>query len=459
MSRNARYWKLTRLDLTGHRKVAELPEAKAFFQQQFGDDHENLAPQAIQVKLLDLSDRAPLADLCLRCFISNQIEQVCIQLEQQFGLNHGFSRQELFPLVLDDDGKLNREAHGQYISVARNILNTFEPSKGSLATWTIRLVKHNRDLNQFLLESGVCLLSDWAILNDTNRSKLRRVLTEFHHISTYETEQAASLLDAYHLVYRADRLAQRQTGVRGACPPPSEDQLQRIQQALGELDGRDLTPRRILAQLQQLASQLRQYRLAARAGRLPTVSMESGENVTIGDRLAAPSETEDEGANQQQAFLQAFRGQFATALEAAFGQTIGDRTRRYKDDKSQNFLAALKLFHCQGLSMGEIAAQVGLQAQFQVSRLLNLKTFREDVRHHMVQQLLAFVKQQAADLMSPDRLKQLDATIETALNEQIEGLMQEAAAQAQSPKDYVTGTMFSRTLCHHLDRAYAATRP
>jgi hypothetical protein len=448
MSRNARYWKLTRLDLTGHRKVAELPEAKAFFQQQLGDDHDELSPQEIQGKLLAASDREPLADLCLRCFISNQIEQVCIQLEQQFGLNHGFSRQELFPLVLDDDGKLNASRPaGPYVSVARNILNTFEPSKGSLSTWTIRLVKHNRDLNQFLMESGVCLLSDWAILNDTNTSKLRRILTEFHSISAYETEQAIVLLEAYHAVYRADRLVQRQTGVRGACPTPTEDQLQRIQSELGEG-----TPRRILSQLQQLARQLRQYRVASRAGRLPTVSMESGENMTIGDRLAAPSAAEDESATEQNAFLQAFRGQFAPALESAFNQVIQARTSRYKAAKSQSFLAALKLFHCQGRSMTAIATQVGLQAQFQVSRLLNLKAFREDVRHQMVQQLLAFVKQQAAELMSPDRLQQLDAQIEAALNEQIAGIMQEAAAQAQSPKDYVTGTMFSRTLCGQLDR-------
>ncbi|MBE9029861.1 hypothetical protein IQ266_08980 [filamentous cyanobacterium LEGE 11480] len=449
MSRNARYWKLTRLDLTGHRRAAELPEAKAFFAQQFATD-DDLAPNEIQTQLLALSQTDPIADLCLRCFISNQIEQVCIQLEQQFGLNHGFSRQDLFPLVLDDDGKI--QANSQYVSTARHILNTFEPGKGSLATWTIRLVKHNRELNKFLLESGVCLLSDWAILNDTNISKLRRVYGEFHSTSAFETEQAVFLLEAYHAVYRADRLIQRQAGVRGACPPPSEEQLERIRQEIGEG-----TPRSILAQLQQLATQLRQYRVASRAGRLPTVSMESGESVTIADRIAAPSPEEDESAIQQNAFLQAFRGQFATALEAAFNQVITARTRKYKGDKPKNFIAALKFFHCEGMSMTEIAAQVGLKAQFQVSRLLNLKTFREDVRHQMVQELLAFVKEKVADLMSPDRLKELDATIETALNEQIEGVMQEAAAQAQSPKDYVTGTMFSRTLCGHLDRAYAKT--
>jgi hypothetical protein len=452
MSRNARYWKLTRLDLTGHRKVAEIDAAKAFFLAQFGDLDSDRPPAEIQAHLLDLSPTQPIADLCLRCFISNQIEQVCIQLEQQFGLNHGFSRQDLLAVVLDDDGRPERDADSTYVSVARHILNTFEPSKGSLTTWTIRLVKHHRELNQFLLECGVCLLSDWAILNDTNANKLRRVLQEFHQTSDYEIDQAVSLLTAYHQVYRTDRLAQRQTGVRGACPPPTPEQLQRMQSELSSG-----TPRGILAQLQALAFQLRQYRVAARSGRLPSISIETGDTVTIADRLAAPDpEAADEG-NEQTAFLQAFRGEFGNALSQSFERVITARTQRYKGDKSQNFVTALQLFHCQGRSMTEIAQSVGLQAQFQVSRLLNLKAFREDVRHQMAAQLLAFVKQQAAPLMAPDRLQQLDSAIESALNEQIEDLMQAAQAQAQSPKDYMTGTMFSRTLCQFLDRAYAAS--
>lgn len=458
MSRNARYWKLTRLDLTGHRKATELEAAKAFFLEQFGDLDSDRAPAEIQAHLLEQSATQPIADLCLRCFISNQIEQVCIQLEQQFGLNHGFSRQDLFALVLDDDGRETQPRRNppgpNYISVARHILNTFEPSKGSLTTWTIRLVKHHRELNQFLLECGVCLLSDWAILNDTNLNKLRRVLREFHQTSDYEIDRAVVLLAAYHQVYRADRLAQRQTGVRGACPAPTPEQLQRMQQELNTG-----TPRGILAQLQALAFQMRQYRVASRSGRLPSISIETGETVTIADRLAAPEPEDETSGNDQMAFLQAFRGEFGNALGKAFEQVISARTQRYKGNKSQNFITALQLFHCQGRSMTEIAPAVGLQAQFQVSRLLNLKAFREDVRHQMIQQLLTFVKQQAAALIAPDRLQQLDSAIEIALNEQIEDLMQAAAAQAQSPKDYVTGTIFSRTLCQFLDRAYAPTTP
>ncbi len=470
MSSVSRYWKLIRLDATGHRKSQELPEAKAFFQTQFGHDHD-LVNAEIQAQLITAARSGhAIAELCLRCFISNQIEQVCINLEQQFGINHGFSREDLLPLVLDDDGRIHsKPTPSDYVSVARNILNTFEANKGSLSTWTIRLVKHHRELNQFLLESGVCLLSDWAILNDTTPSKLQRVLRDFHQISTNEITRAAALLDAYHKVYRADRFIQRQAGAKGTCPTPSFDQLDRIAQVLSPpLSGQTLSgqmlsaseashpdqARRILAQLQRLADQLRQYRIASRVGRLPTVSidqpMDGGEGLSLSDRLAAPSPSEEEASGPTE-FLRAYRAQFTQVLEQSFQTVVQARYQKQKGEKATHFITALQRFHCQGQSMTEIARSVGLQAQFQVSRLLNLKTLREDVRHEMLQRLRAFVSQTASDWVQPDRLQQIDAQIEAALNEQIETLMQEAAAQAQSPKDYVTGTLFSRTLCQFLD--------
>jgi len=40
-----------------------------------------------------------IAILCLRCFISHQIEQNCRQLESQFGKSYGFTRYDLFAFV------------------------------------------------------------------------------------------------------------------------------------------------------------------------------------------------------------------------------------------------------------------------------------------------------------------------------------------------------------------------
>jgi hypothetical protein len=454
MSRVSRYWNLIRLDATGHRRIQEQADAKIFFQQQFSGIDEPVQAELQAQLLTQMRQGEPLAQqyaqLCLRCFISSQIEQVCINLEQQFGLTHGFSRTELFPLVLNDDGKFAGKggADRTYVSVAENILHGFESDKGSLTTWTIRLVKHNRDLNQFLLESGVCLLSDWAILNDTTPSKLRRVLTDFQPMSATEVDAAVALLDSYHNVYRADRLVARQAGAKGACPAPTPGQLERMQTTLSKL--------------QRLADRLRQYRIASRTGRMPTVSIDAvsnhGEGLSLGDRLAAPSQETSEPSGPE-SFLNAYRKQFGPTLDAALESVVQTRLKTQKGNKAQHFLTALQLFHCQGQSMGAIAKAVGLQAQFQVSRLMNLKAFREDVRHQMIDRLRQFVKQAVGDLVSPDRLEQLDAQIEIALNEQITDLLQAAAAQAQSPKDYVTGTVFSRTLCQLIDRLHKSDQP
>jgi hypothetical protein len=444
MSALSRYWKLIRLDATGGRRIQAMNDIQAFLAAQFGDDEANTS---IQKQLMQQRQQGnELADQALRCFISGQIEQVCIQLEGQFGGSHGFSRNDLLPLVLNDvfTDRPNRpeRAHpaSRYVSMAQQILDSFDPDRASLSTWTMRLVKHDRDLNAYLLECGVYLLSDWAILNDTTLTKLERVLGDT--LTVPEVQQAARLLDAYHAVYRADRMAQRQQGQKGACPSPSPEQLQRM------VDRLATTP-----PLNGAGDRLRQHRVASRGGRLPTYSLDATteDSTPLLDRIAAPDPTADEPSPYKQ-FLQSYRAGFITALEQALPQVIGARTAKAKPAKAQAFVQALKLFHCEGLSMGEIAQQVGLQAQFQVSRLLNLKAFRDDVRHQMLQQLLALIQAQAADYVSADRLQQFDQQIEQALAEQIDSLIQEAAAQAQSPKGYVTESIFGKTLCHHLDQ-------
>ncbi|MEB3295230.1 MAG: hypothetical protein VKJ24_18910, partial [Synechococcales bacterium] len=231
MSNASRYWNLVRLEPTGRSRNRELPPVKQFFVEEFStvaDPIQNSSIQKILVHLRqglagstsppDRLAKSTLAELSLRCFITSQIEQVCIQLELQFGELHGFRRNDLLPFVLDDDGRVDLS---QYQPFSCHILNTFEPDRGSLTTWTIRLVKHHRELNQFLLECGVYLLSDWAILNDTTPRKLSRILSSFQPLTSIEIEQACQLLEAYHQVYRRDRLLQRQSGTTGQCPPPS----------------------------------------------------------------------------------------------------------------------------------------------------------------------------------------------------------------------------------------------
>lgn len=224
MGSASRYWKLVRLDRRGRRTVEEIVPAKGLFRQQFPDltSQSHVPERTIELHLLGLLGQSSeasvvdnavplLAEQCLRCYISSQIEQVCLQLEFQFGREHGFTRSELFPFVLDDvldnlrGTRPQNKSESQpkaYQSMATQILQTFTPERASLSTWTARLVKHQRELNAFLLAHGVYLVSDWAILNDTTPKQLRRILAEFHQLTSVEIERASLLLESYHAVYR-----------------------------------------------------------------------------------------------------------------------------------------------------------------------------------------------------------------------------------------------------------------
>jgi hypothetical protein len=156
----------------------------------------------VQRLLLQLSrdaptDRCLLAERCLLCFISWQIEQVCLQLEANFGNVHGFSCADLLPYVLDDDGRL--QPASSYQCLSRKVLQSFDSAQSSLTNWTTTRVKQDPALNKFLLELGVYLISDWAILNDTRPKQLERILREFHSLTVSEIEYFSKLLDYFNL--------------------------------------------------------------------------------------------------------------------------------------------------------------------------------------------------------------------------------------------------------------------
>ncbi len=101
----SKYWKLVRLEATGKPKVEEIISAREFLQKQFPElkNQKEISDKAIQNQLFSLLDNGSeklaedpqnqlMAQICLRCFISHQIEQVCIQMEVQFGKEHGFNR-------------------------------------------------------------------------------------------------------------------------------------------------------------------------------------------------------------------------------------------------------------------------------------------------------------------------------------------------------------------------------
>lgn len=473
------YWTLVRLDPAAGSRVDELLNAQTFFQQQV--DSQFVQDMEIQKQLFNITRNATngrdrlLAQLCLRCFISHQIEQVCIQLENQFGEYYGFTRYDLFAIVLDDDGsgvsdqllafseqpdansqQLTAIGYGltanRYRLTAIQILEKFEPERANLATWTTRLVKQHHELNAFLLEQGLCMLSDWAILNDTKPKKLRRVLTEFHQFTQSEVDQAVDLLESYHAVYRRDRLLK---GQKGTCLPPTTAQLQAISDRAQRQTACSIPPDTILTRLEALARRLRQYRISVGGGKPPSQSLDQLDHPLL-DQLS--QDAQDLGEDEPQIeFLQTYRQQFSKCLEDSVKRVVHMRLQNLKPPKQQNFLMALRLFHCEQVTMGAIAKQIGLQAQYQVSRLLKLDELRSDVRHWMLQCLRHSVKSKVLDYVEPEKLDKIDHQIAIALEEQVDNLIKQEQATAKTPKDYVSNSLLAQKLCQYLDQLMAVS--
>lgn len=475
MNAPSRYWTMIRIDAAGKRKSEEIPSAKAFFTTSFPEytPRSEVPDALIQRQLLHWMGEATeqhthdtnkriLSELCLVCFISTQIERVCLQLEMQFGTEHGFTYGDLLSRVLDEDSRRFRTNAtipvSSYQSLPQEILQTFNPEQSSLATWTTRLVKHHRELNNFLLEHGVYLISDWAILNDTNGKQLQRILSQFHQLTSVEIQQANQLLESYHAVYRTQRLKQRKEGIKGQCLPPTREQLEQIAQRLFTQTSQRFRPETVMAKLQDLASRLREYRIYVRSGSLPTESINPPVSTnTSADRTAFRDFIDDRNTTDEQTeFLLSYRQKFIDCLDQAIIHvTEGQVTKIQRKDpeKAQKFLTALKLFHCQGKSMGEIAKEVNLQAQFHVSRLLKLKSFRSDIQQKFLLLLRDRVMDEVKNFTDSERLER--KKIEEALEEQVTNLMLEAATEAATAtgtKNQTTATsLFAERLCCYLD--------
>ncbi len=478
MGSAAKYWTLVKIDGAGGCKLEVIAEAKAFFIAVFSPEmtHNEVSDDRIQRQLyhwmqhpsVSEPEKSVWSERCLICFISHQIEQICRHIDNQFGASHGFSYQDLLPFVLVEDGRFKNRRSDKglppsepdsaraYQSLYQAILTSFEPEQSSLSTWTTRRVKHHPDLNTFLLEHGVYMISDWAILNDTRPQQLEKILSNFYQLTSFEIQQFCLLLEGYHAIYRQARLQQRSGGSKKQCQPPTAEQLQKIAQILTEKTRLKYSEKLILAMLQKLAKKLRNYRISVRGGSPPTEFIDDPEKSSLVNRLASSDSLEEmeNQENEQVEFLRVYRQQFLVCLEEAIACVTTSwvqQLQRQKSPKVQQFLTALKLFHCQGQTMAEIAAGVGLQAQYQVTRLLKLKAFRADVRHQLLGMLRDRLFEVAKSYVEPQQLLAMDKQIEVALDEEITKVMQEAEAEASMAKNRPVSSLFSKKLCAYLD--------
>jgi hypothetical protein len=439
MAQAWQYWTQVWVDGTLTLRTTSLEAVQGFWLNRFpqysathevpADIPRHLAQQCHSERDAKLAD---LAATCLRCFVSQQLKAICLSLAQRYGLNHGFTADDLFPLVLYQD----REQANEQPGLITKILDTWDAGKSTLASWVSALFRSDREVRRFLFEHGIEQISNWLILCRTSPTRLQRYLTAIG-ATPAEQSYTRDLLEQFHQIYRTDHLA---TGQKRYVEP-TDEQLQRISQGLSTRQSQ--VPDQVLRDLQALAKELRRDRTA-------TVT-----------KTAAPfpdTELASPEPDEQTAFLAEYTQSLERCLAMGMRQGVGDRLQSYQVGKStpkarqkaqhkgNQFLQALTLFYCQGYSMGDIAEALALGHQTTVSRLLVFKTLHADMARHTVACLMDCVPPLAERLGSPDQVQQLSPQrFLTLLNAEVAQVIAEGAAVNR------LNSLFARTLCHSLE--------
>jgi hypothetical protein len=454
MGQASKYWTILLLDGAGKSRPRELQNVKTFLEDQFPDyleEDSNLSEDQLVRSLLPLTH--PEAQLVLRCLISHQVTIACQSLVNQFGQFYSFSIGDLLPLVLDDDGKPWTN-QGTYKILAQQVLDRFDPAAGKLSTWVTRLVRQHPAISACLLDHGLYLVSDWAILNDTKPDQLYRIWTQHYNLSPQEAEQACCLLESFRLVYTPER----RPGSR--CKDPTTDQQTRIAQTFSAALARTISTAEMQKQLTQMCKRLRAYRILARGGQIRGLSVDDAQTLErIQDKITCHS-APDEDNRSRDRLISACREIFDSALPQAIHSAIAQAHSQFcaspRSDtraKAKLYFPALRLFHGDRISMGEIAPRVGLKRQDDVSRLLNLNHLRTQVRTQVLTQCLGQIKPilQTQGGLTCAQIDQAVEAIEALFAEQIDPILQEEEQRTRTPKAFDRPTRFAQAICDELN--------
>ena len=444
------YWILRGINSFCQCQAQEILTAKEFFLKYFDRpiqqetiEHKKIHQQLFKWYGDEEKKRQVNAELCLRCFISNCIYQVCLNTEQKYRETYGLSRNDLFPVLLEviTPNPVTRSRIED--SLISEIIDTFDLNKdASLSTWTSIKVKSHKKYKIVLKFYGIVELTDWLILVQTTPGKLERKLKQQGY-SQYEIQEYGNLLEAFHQVYRTAILArrkkinqQRQQEGKGKSnkpyPSPTNEQLQQIAKIIDV--SRHLEPQEVLNKLKNIADILR------------------NNNISRSIAIKEPS-TPNLDRQLEIVIYQQIENILSTVtcqlIEAKISYFIDKK--KPKIQKANNLILGLNLFYCQGYSMGKIANELKLSGQSQVSRLLKLKEFREDVSRNAIAVLKNCLKEQLTKLVTdPDKLALLDTKIQEFIEPEIQEIIQEAETEVFDSKHKTKNSLFARTVCQCL---------
>ncbi|MGB3558517.1 MAG: hypothetical protein WBA24_08225 [Geitlerinemataceae cyanobacterium] len=427
---------------------------------------ENIGTDGDSIDVLGTSTAA----LCLRCYLSYFVLFSCQAFVTKFSNNDTrFELAELLALVLTDDGKVveksgNDRFQMESLQILRDYLKRDRSLRKSLGGWTYLRIRQNQAIEDFLLERGIYLESNWGILNATSVTALKKVLEEDkigQLCAISSIKKATAILQSYHTIYRGDRREKRQYG---RCQPPTDSQLQRIISDLKLRGEMEISPSTLMSQLNSIAQQLRDYRIACenplgRGESLDAIDPETGQNKL--DSLANPDEDSDFEieAKQRDSLRQFLQEKTLVCLDWGIDRGFQDLLEAVGKKSSHliNFIKpALRLLYCYQISQTEVAKQLNL-TQSQVSRQIKPlapKLFdraRYRTQENLIQNILNRVKNWKIvdDPTQRDYFDNLVQQVELFLQQSI---FIEREADLKDARTRTAESPYVKHLCLYLDR-------
>ena len=472
MSSLSRYWNIWRIDPASEAigyKSCVVPVAQEFINQL--NIHQDKNSQATllsyfydQNGTVDITNRAK-AGLCLRCYVSYPILKVCKKIDSSFSGGKQFTYRDLLPFVLDDDGRsliiIDQDAKKQF-SIDKNgelenpsyqffslkILQSFrsEPqSRMSLDNWTYLQTKQNPQLKNFISEFGFRHLSDWALLNRVRRKQLEGLSIRDRNI-----------VEVFHMVYRRDRVQQRQAGIR-KCPDPSRAQLQEMLMYLQDKKISIATNKDLILSLHQIAVQLRQYDVWNSREPLEIYHPEVQIYTPRADIAETSLDIEEE---ENKEFIEFLQKKLNLILTDAIEREINNKIYQLRKSKkyrmfAEQYVQGLQLYYCEKLSLREIAPKLNMKSWDRARRILNPGKLLSDVRsftkHKIISEILQKAQEKKLFFGSPSQeyIKRIAQEVECFTDTEI---FKEAAEEIRAGKNRTMNSIYAQKLKIYLQK-------
>ena len=466
MSALSRYWNIWRINPASQApgyKSSLVPVAQEFIKhlgvcQNTNSQSTLLSYFYDQDDARDIMTRAK-AGLCLRCYISDPILKVCKNIDYSFSAGKQFTYRDLLPFVLDDDGKslivIERDAKKQffidkngqlknpsYQFFSLKILQSFRSesqSRMSLDNWAYLQTKQNPQIKNFISEFGFRHLSDWALLNRVRRKQLES-------LSVLE----CNIVEVFHLVYRRDRVRQRENGMR-KCPNPSLEQLQEMLTYLKDRNFNINTTKNLIISLQQIVLQLRQYDIW---NSRESLEIYNPDIQTYTTRTDIPGPNLDLQEEENKEFIDFLHKKLNLTLADAIKKEVNNRIYQLQKSKkyaqfADKYIQGLQLYYCQNLSLREIAPQLNMNSWDRARRVLNPGQLLSDVRSFTIQKIISEIlkkvqeKKFCVGSSSQEYIKNLAQEVECFADTEI---FKEAAEEIRAGKNRTMNSLYAQQL-------------